>query len=458
MCNDHHTSDHLHNLRHSLSHVMAQAVQRVQQADVEIAIGPAIDNGFYYDFLFSPEKQIKDEDLPKINEMMVKIVKEGQIFTRLDVSNEESEHLVKDILKQKYKAELRDEFAAAGEGISFYLNSIPTAAKDHLLKGVNADYVKYYEDITAYFQKKHPAEFADRFITFLDMCEGPHVESMKEIDPSAFKVAKVAGAYWRGDEKNVMMTRLYAYAFEQKEELKGYLNFLEEAKKRDHRRLGKELDLFVFSDLVGPGLPIYTGRGNTIRKEIIAFSNELQSKIGYEEVHTPNMNKAELFKISGHYDKYKDDMIIATSHYSDEEYYLKPMNCPQHTQVYASRPRSYKDLPVRIADFANLYRDERPGELNGLTRLRCFCQDDGHCFCREDQIQQEFESVLEAIKIALTTYGMPYKVRLSLWDPKHKEKYLGSEDIREKSQTILEQILIANQIEYFKAEGEAAFY
>jgi threonyl-tRNA synthetase len=234
-------SDQLHKIRHSLSHIMAQAVQRVQQADVEIAIGPAIDNGFYYDFLFRPEQQIKDEDLPKINEVMVKIVKEGQTFTRLDVSNEESEHIVKDILKQKYKAEMRDEFAAAGEGISFYLNSIPTAAKENLLKGVSEEYVKYYEGVTKYFQEKHPTEFEDRFITFLDMCEGPHVESMKEIDPSAFKVAKTAGAYRRGDSKNVMMTRLYAYAFETKDELKEYLNLLEEARQRDHRKLGKEL-------------------------------------------------------------------------------------------------------------------------------------------------------------------------------------------------------------------------
>ncbi len=362
--------------------------------------------------------------MPKINEMMVKIVKENQPFTRLDTSNDESKYIVNEILRQKYKAELRDEFAAAGEGISFYLNSIPEQAKDQLLKGVNPEYISYYEGVTAYFQEKHPAEFTGRFVTFLDMCEGPHVESVKEIDPSGFKVAKVAGAYRRGDEKNVMMMRLYAYAFCAKEELKEYLNFLEEARKRDHRRLGKELDLFIFSDLIGPGLPIYTGRGNIVRNEIIKFSRELQSGIGYEEVHTPNMNKAELFKISGHYDKYKDDMVIAKSHYSEEEYYLKPMNCPQHTQVYASRLRSYRDLPVRISDFANLYRDERPGELTGLTRLKCFCQDDGHAFCREDQIQQEFESVLGVIKKALTTYGMKYTIRLSLRDPQNKQKYL----------------------------------
>lgn len=393
MCT-HECHDHLHEIRHSLSHIMAQAIQRVQQADVEIAIGPAIDNGFYYDFLFAPDKQIKEEDLPKINEMMVKIIKENQPFTRLDTSDEESKYIVNEILQQQYKAELRDEFAAAGEGISFYLNSIPEQAKDQLLKGVNPDYIDYYEGVTAYFQQKHPEAFAGRFVTFLDMCEGPHVESMKLIDPSAFKVAKVAGAYRRGDANNVMMTRIYAYAFASKEELKSYLHFLEEAKKRDHRKLGKELDLFIFSDLIGPGLPIYTGRGNIVRNEIITFSRELQASIGYEEVHTPNMNKAELFKISGHYDKYKDDMVQAKSHYSDEEYYLKPMNCPQHTQVYASRLRSYRELPVRISDFANLYRDERPGELNGLTRLKCFCQDDGHAFCREDQIEQEFTSVL----------------------------------------------------------------
>jgi threonyl-tRNA synthetase len=183
--------------------------------------------------------------------MMVKIVKEGQIFTRLDTTNEESKYIVEEILKQKYKAELRDEFAAAGEGISFYLNSIPMSAKDALLKGVNADYVKYYEGVTTYFQEKYPSEFKDRFITFLDMCEGPHVESMKEIDPAAFKVAKTAGAYWRGDSNKVMMTRLYAYAFETKEELKEYLNFLEEAKKRDHRVLGQQLKLFTISNLIG---------------------------------------------------------------------------------------------------------------------------------------------------------------------------------------------------------------
>jgi threonyl-tRNA synthetase len=237
-----------------------------------------------------------------------------------------------------------------------------------------------------------------------------------------------------------------------------YLNMLQEAEKRDHRKLGEALDLFVFSELVGPGLPLYTFKGTTILKEIKNYSNELQKEIGYQEVQTPNMNRAELFKVSGHYEKYKDDMFSVHSHYTKEQYFLKPMNCPQHTQIYASKPRSYKDLPMRIADFAQLYRDEKTGELSGLARLRGFSQDDGHSFCREDQIKEEFKSVLSAIEKAMHTYGMNYKIRLSLWDPKHPEKYLGDSKTWKKSQQILEEILVENRIEYFKATGEAAIY
>lgn len=255
-----------------------------------------------------------------------------------------------------------------------------------------------------------------------------------------------------------MLTRIYGLAFNTKEELDDYLKMMLEAEKRDHRKIGKEQNLFVFSELIGPGLPLYTAKGAVIRREIVKYTNELQSAIGYQEVHTPNMNKAELFKVSGHYEKYKEDMMRVVSNYSDEEYFLKPMNCPHHTQIYASQAKSYRDLPVRISDFANLYRDERPGELSGLTRLRCFCQDDGHCFCREDQIKEEFLSVLGIIKEAMATYGMPYKIRLSLWDPKKPEKYLGEPAIWEKSQKLLTEILIENKIEFISAEGEAAIY
>ncbi|KKQ55309.1 MAG: Threonine-tRNA ligase [Parcubacteria group bacterium GW2011_GWA2_38_13] len=255
-----------------------------------------------------------------------------------------------------------------------------------------------------------------------------------------------------------MMQRIYGVAFENQTALDEYLERIKQAELRDHRKLGQELDLFIFSDLVGPGLPLYTFRGALVRQLIIDYSDELQKRIGYQKVHTPNMNKAELFKVSGHYDKFKDSMLLVKSNFTEEEYYLKPMNCPQHTQVYSSKQRSYKDLPIRIADFANLYRDEKPGELSGLSRLRCFCQDDGHCFCREDQIEDEFASVLNAIQEALTTYGMKYYIRLSLRDEARKEKYLGEDSVWIKSQKVLENILIKHKIEYIRAEGEAAFY
>ena len=293
---------------------------------------------------------------------------------------------------------------------------------------------------------------------FVDLCAGPHIENTKKITPNSFKLTKLAGAYWKGDEKNKMLTRIYGLAFSTEEELTAHLKMLEEAEKRDHRKLGKELDLFVFSELVGPGLPLYTPKGFIVLQEIANYSRELNKSIGFEEVHTPNMNKADLFKVSGHYEKYKEDMFQVVSNYTKEEYFLKPMNCPQHTQIYASKIRSYKDLPIRIADFANLYRDERPGELSGLTRLRAFRQDDGHCFCTPEQIKEEFRAILIAVQKAMATYKMDYKIRFSLWDPNTPEKYLGDKSVWEKSQKLLEEILVENKVDYFRAEGEAAIY
>lgn len=355
-------SENLHRIRHSLSHIMAQAVQRVQQFDVEVAIGPAIDNGFYYDFLFSPQHQIKDEDLGKVQDMMIKIIKEGQTWTRLDLSNEESKYIVEELMKQKYKAEMRDEFSAAGEGISFYVNSIPSVAKENLLKGIDENYLKYYEELTKYFQEKHPEEFKDRFVTFLDMCEGPHVESMKDIDPSAFKVAKVAGAYWRGDSNNVMMTRLYAYAFETKQELKDYLSFLEEAKKRDHRVLGQKLKLFTMSPLIGAGLPLLQPNGMIIRKEVEDYLWELHEKKGYHRVWTPHIAKINLYETSGHAAKFGDELFKVKG--KEEEFIMKPMNCPHHMQIFADNQFSYRDMPIRYFEPATVYRDEKTGQLS----------------------------------------------------------------------------------------------
>jgi threonyl-tRNA synthetase len=402
-------------IRHSLSHLLAAAVQELYP-DVKFAIGPAIDIGFYYDFDFG-DKKIGDAELKEIEKKMEHLCKQNLKFERMEMPIDEA------IAKEKaagqiYKQELIEDLKAKGEtSVSFYQSG-----------------------------------------KFSDLCKGPHIENTNQIPKGAWKLNKLAGAYWRGDEKNKMLTRIYALAFATKEELDNYLKMISEAEKRDHRKLGKEMGLFVFSDLVGPGLPIYTEKGAAVRREIINYSNELQKSIGYREVHTPNITKAELFKVSGHYEKYQEDMLRVVSHYSDEEYFLKPMNCPHHTQIYASQMRSYKDLPIRIADFANLYRDEKPGELSGLTRLRCFCQDDGHCFCREEQIKEEFVAVLNIIKKALATYEMKYNVRLSLWDENKKEKYLGDPATWEKSQKILEDILIENNISYYKAPGEAAIY
>ncbi len=402
-------NEQIEKIRHSLAHLMASAIMEFFPK-TKLAIGPAIENGFYYDMELP--KDFKPEDLQKIENRMKELVKENQAFVGKKVSKITAKKLFKN---QPYKLEL----------------------------------IKDLEDKTVGTYQNG---------NFLDLCKGGHINNTSEIDPNSFKLTKLAGAYWKGSEKNKMLTRVYGVAFETEKQLMEYLKMQDEAEKRDHRILGQKLDLFVFSDLVGSGLPLYTFKGTTILKEIKNYSNELQKDIGYQEVQTPNMNRAELFKVSGHYDKFKDDMFRVVSHYTKEDYYLKPMNCPQHTQIYASKQRSYKDLPIRMADFANLYRDEKTGELSGLTRLRAFSQDDGHCFCMESQIKDEFKSVLLAVQKAMKTYGMNYKIRLSLWDPKKPENYLGDAKTWKKAQKALEKILTENKIEYFKAVGEAAIY
>lgn len=407
----------LHDMRHSLSHIMAQAVLKFFP-EAKLAIGPAIDDGFYYDFDLA-EESFSADDLNKIEKQMQDIVKQKQEFEKFELTLVEAREKLKN---NPYKLELIDELEQKGEvNVSFYRNI-----------NKNGE------------------------VMFEDMCSGPHLENTGEV--GFFKLDKVAGAYWRGNEKNKMLQRIYGLAFSTKDELKEFVQLREEAIKRDHRKLGKELGVFVFSELVGPGMPLYTPKGNILRQMVVDYSDELNQKIGYGKVHTPNMNKAELFKVSGHYDKYKEDMLRVVSNYTDEEYYLKPMNCPQHTQLFASELRSYKDLPIRYCDFANLYRDEKPGELSGLTRLRCFAQDDGHSFCREDQIEQEFLAVLQVINEALNTYGMNYYVRLSLRDPEKKEGYIGSDEVWEKAQNVLEDLLKKQKIDYVVGLGEAAFY
>ncbi|OJI09252.1 MAG: threonine--tRNA ligase [Candidatus Vogelbacteria bacterium CG10_big_fil_rev_8_21_14_0_10_49_38] len=402
----------LNKVRHSLAHLLAITVKTRYPA-VKLGIGPTIEHGFYYDFDFGETAPTETELLESEKDMRA-LVSQDLGFEKDEIADNEAKKL---FAAEPYKLELIEELTAKGETITTY-----------------------------------------RTGGFTDLCAGPHVAHTNQIARDAFRLTRVAGAYWRGNEQNKMLTRIYGVAFANKKELDDYLEQQAEAEKRDHRKLGKELNLFVFSDLVGPGLPLYTPKGAIIRREIVNFSNELQSAIGYQEVHTPNINKAELFKVSGHYEKYQDDMLRVSSHYTKEEYFLKPMNCPQHTQIYASQKRSYRDLPVRLADFANLYRDEKPGELSGLTRLRSFAQDDGHSFCRPDQIKEEFENVLAAIKQALTVYGMDYYIRFSTWDPEHPEKYLGDPKTWETAQDKLKEILVDNKIDYRDGIGEAAIY
>jgi len=448
--------DGLYRKRHSLSHILAQAMQREQQRDVEVAIGPAIDNGFYYDFLFAQDKQIKEEDLKRIQSQMEKIIKENQDFVGFSLPDAESQKLVLDLMKQQYKEEMRTEFAAAGEEITFWANTIVESAKDALLKGINADYIAYYQSVTDYLQARFPEKFAGKFVTFLDMCEGGHVNSTKEIDPRAFKLEKLAGAYWRGNSDNVMMTRVYGLAFDTKEELQSYITMMEEAKKRDHRILGQKLKLFTISPLVGSGLPLLQPHGMIIRKEIEDFLWQLHKDKGYQRVWTPHLAKEDLYKTSGHAEKFWDELFRVKG--KEENFFMKPMNCPHHMQIFADNQFSYRDMPVRYFEPATVYRDEKTWQLSGLTRVRSITQDDGHLFCRVDQIMQEVGTIVEIIKKFYSTLGMinDYWVRLSVRGP--EGKYLGSDEVWERAEGALRAACEKFDLPFKIGIDEAAFY
>lgn len=402
--------DKLWALRHSCEHVLTEAMLKLYP-NIKMAMGPATDDGFYFDF--DSETKISEDDFPQIEAEMEKIIKADLPITKKEIAVSEARELFKD---NEYKQEWLDEIENRGEKATVYWTS-------------------------------------DKFV---DLCAGPHVESTGKI--KAFKLMKMAGAYWHGDEKNKMLTRIYGTAYESQKELDDYLNLLLEAEKRDHRKLGKELDLFTFSDLIGSGLPLYTPKGTFIRKTVNDYVEATQAKQGYTQVWTPQIAKAKLFQTSGHYDKYKDSMFRVVSNYSNEEFFLKPMNCPQHTQIYLSQARSYRDLPLRYTDFAMLYRDEKPGELNGLARVRSFSQDDCHIFCREDQVDQEIDTALSMTKEIMKTFGLKYKYRLSTRDLEYPEKYLGDQKIWDKVEKWAEKIMERNHIEYFPGPGEAAFY
>ncbi|PIR92874.1 threonine--tRNA ligase [Candidatus Falkowbacteria bacterium CG10_big_fil_rev_8_21_14_0_10_43_10] len=409
-------NNNLEVMRHSLAHVLMQALEHLY--DAIPGVGPAIANGFYHDF--DAGYQVKEDDLAKIEEEMKKIIKNN-----LTIKGKEMPVVagIKFLQAKKYKytAELAQDLKKEGEGrISFY-------------------------------------EQGD----FTNMCKGPHLNSTGEINPESFKLTKIAGAYWKGNEKNEMLTRIYGVAFKTKKELDEHLAMLAEAEKRDHRKLGKELDLFVFSEIVGKGLPMLTPKGTVIRKELEKFVLEEEAKRGYQHVVTPNLAKVELYKKSGHYPYYKDTMYPIMK-VDEEELILRPMTCPHHFELYNSRPRSYKELPVRLAEIAHQYRYEKSGELSGLTRVRMFCLADAHIICAKEQADDEIKNVLDLIDYANKIFGLEkgkdYRYRLSLGDRNDDKKYYQDDAAWDKAEDILRNVLKKTGAPYFEATGEAAFY
>ncbi|MBI2042339.1 MAG: threonine--tRNA ligase [Candidatus Nealsonbacteria bacterium] len=397
-------------VRHSLAHVLAYAVSELYPG-AKLGMGPAIENGFYYDFdLKTPFSQ---QDLTKIEKKMRDILGQNIGFKKKAVTKAQAKKLFKN---QPYKLEL----------------------------------LKELKEPTVYESGK-----------FVDLCAGPHVKSAKDILADAFKLTKIAGAYWKGNEKNKMLTRVYGVAFGSKDELENYLKMQEEAEKRDHRILGKKLGLFVFSDLVGKGLPLFTAKGSIIRRELERFVVDEEIKRGYQHVYTPELAKVELYKKSGHYPYYKDSMYPVMM-VDEEELILRPMTCPHHFQLYASQPHSYKDLPIRIAELAKQFRYEKSGELTGLIRVRSFCLADAHIICQKDQALDEINNVLGLIEYVAKTLGLEmgvnYRYRLSLGDRKDAKKYYKNDAAWSFAENVLRKALVQMKSPFFEAKREAAFY
>jgi threonyl-tRNA synthetase len=424
--------DNLYAMRHSSAHILATAIQHLWP-EAKFGVGPVVENGFYYDVDLGSAK-VSEDDFEKIEAEMHKVVEQNVPFERFEKPIDEAITWAQEA-KQPYKEELLNDLKRAGT----------TVAKD-----LNAEELGTISEGEA--QVANVSFYRDG--DFTDLCRGPHVESTGKV--GAFKLQRVAGAYWRGNEKNAQMQRIYGVAFETQKELDDYLAMTEEAKKRDHRRLGQELDLFVFSDMVGSGLPLFTPRGTVLREELTRFSNDLRLRYGFEKVWIPHMTKKDLYEASGHWAKFGDELFLVKSQETSDELVLKPMNCPHHTRIYASKPRSYRELPIRYLETTTVYRDEKTGELGGLNRVRSITQDDSHVFCRQDQIENEINNLLAAASELYGTVGMDLRVRLSYRD--ESDAYLGAPELWASAQEQLKNAVIANGLNYFEQTGEAAFY
>ena len=426
------SEEELKSMRHSLAHIMAQAIQHLWP-QAKFGVGPAIDNGFYYD-IYLDNGTISEADLPKIEEEMRKIVADNYPFERRDVSVEEAiDWAIKG--DQTFKMELLNDLKRSGTTVASEL------AGEKM--GSVSDGDSKVETVSLYSQGD-----------YTDLCRGGHVDSTGKV--GAFKLTKTAGAYWRGNENNPQMQRIYGVAFATQEELDEYLNRLEIAKQRDHRKLGKELDLYTTSPLVGIGLPLFTPRGTILRDIVARYSNQLRQKFGFEKVWTPHITKKDLYETSGHWAKFGEELFLVKSQETSDEMALKPMNCPHHTQIFASRPRSYRDMPVRYLETTTDYRDEKTGELGGLNRVRSLTQDDSHIFCRTDQIEGEINNLLSAARELYGSINMKLRVRLSYRD--ESDSYLGDLSLWDSAQNQLKSAVEKVGLDYFEQEGEAAFY
>ena len=401
--------EYLSKLNHSCAHLMAQAIRHLYPK-AKFWVGPVIEEGFYYDVDLG-DYTLTDEDLEKISKEMKKLAKDGKKIIRREISKSEALEMFKD---DPYKVEIIKELPE-NEVISCYSQG-----------------------------------------DFTDLCRGPHVDTVKEC--KNFKLLKFSGSYYKGDSKNKVLQRIYGVCFKTKEDLDEHLKQLEEAKERDHRKLGKQLDIFMFSDLVGKGLPMWLPNGFTIRKLLIDYITDKEIKHGYKHVYTPSLGSVDLYKTSGHWEHYKDDMF-PEMRLDNESYVLRPMNCPHHMMMYQNHLHSYKDLPIRIAEVANDFRFEASGALCGIERTRAFTQNDSHIFCTPDQIKSEFKAVIDLILEVYKDFGFKdYKFRLSLRDKNNKEKYFGNDELWEKSENELREVLKEIHADYYEAEGEAAFY
>ena len=420
--------DQLYRVRHSLSHVLAQAVLEMRPGST-LGFGPPIKDGFYYDFILS--EPLTEDDFPELERRMKKILKKGQRFYREDLSAVDAFARI-DEMGEPYKAEYARELVEKQnlKELSFYRNG-----------------------------------------PFLDMCEGPHVDTTKEIARDAFKLRNVAGAYWRGDSDNVMMTRIYAFAFETREALDAHVAAYELALERDHKKLGRELGIYRIDNDIGRGLPLWLPNGTVLRDELEALAKEMEFKAGYQRVATPHLAKVDLYWRSGHLPYYEEHMypVMEVKDRSDsagdetkEAYVLRPMNCPHHHKIFAAEPRSYRDLPLRLAEYGQVYRWEDSGAVSGLVRVRGMCMNDAHIYCTAEQVKTELKAVMSMYEEAYRILGLDaYFVRLSRWDPedpKGKEKYVDNPDAWRHSEQVLEEVLQELGVNYVDAPGEAAFY